>query len=101
MPETAQYLIRARADVNCADHKGHTPLHCLALRCEAYSAESVRVLLRDGVDVGAKNKKGESAYDLGGEEWKTMVGKTVADHRSILRDMSKNLWKASSWLFKK
>jgi len=77
----ASSLVKAHADVNCADNEGHTVLHYLALEgsdpCQNVK-KVLDVLLKAGADVGAQNKKGQTPWDLGDEEWKAMLKRAVA-----------------------
>jgi hypothetical protein len=54
-------MIEAGADVNVSDNQGLTPLMITAMNGDI---DSVRLLLAHGADPTAKNKRGQTAYDL-------------------------------------
>ena len=59
--KTAQALVDAGADIEQKDNFGRTPLHNAA---ETGSPKLVGFLLEKGAEVGARNKDGETPYDL-------------------------------------
>jgi len=69
-PEVLATLLDAGADVNAKDIRGLTPL-MLAVACDHANADSVRLLLARGADVGARSLLGETVMD-----WALKFGRT-------------------------
>jgi ankyrin repeat protein len=86
-PETVELFLRYSSDVNAQDNDGMTPLMCCAEAGREFISfdqngrtmygpygkpdghiETIRVLIRAGADVTARNKKGATAADLAAEK---------------------------------
>ncbi len=61
MPAVRYLVEELNADVNAADHRGHTPLHNAAARGDN---EMIRYLLSKGADVMAVSKSGQTTADM-------------------------------------
>lgn len=91
--DCVQILLRFGADVNAADPEGRTSLMAAAEAGD--STEMVRTLLRSGARVTPKNRRGETAIDLGrkrlsesgqgvGEKWRAEVTQRQRIRRSAI-----------------
>ncbi|KAF7659106.1 hypothetical protein LDENG_00003180 [Lucifuga dentata] len=81
-------------DINCADLLGNTPLHCAAYRGQKQCALK---LLKRGASPNARNKNGQTAFDLANDAAMKQVLQGNA-HRSLTRHVKKYegpLWKSS------
>ncbi|MBR3425778.1 MAG: ankyrin repeat domain-containing protein [Neisseriaceae bacterium] len=65
-PECLQFLIDAGADINyvCRDTTDYRQYTALLWAAEEGITESVKILLANGADIHAKNKRGRTALDL-------------------------------------
>ncbi|XP_054904323.1 oxysterol-binding protein-related protein 1 isoform X3 [Poeciliopsis prolifica] len=81
-------------DINCTDLLGNTPLHCAAYRGQRLCAQK---LLRSGANASAKNKNGQTVFDLASDvPMKQCLEGSV--HRGLTRHVKKYeglLWKSS------
>lgn len=81
-------------DISCKDLLGNTPLHCAAYRGQRLCALK---LLRSGADISAKNKNGQTVFDLASDAaMKQCLEGSI--HRSLTRHVKKYeglLWKSS------
>ncbi|XP_014913415.1 oxysterol-binding protein-related protein 1 isoform X2 [Poecilia latipinna] len=81
-------------DINCTDLLGNTPLHCAAYRGQRLCALK---LLRSGADASAKNKNGQTVFDLASDAaMKQCLEGNI--HRGLTRHVKKYeglLWKSS------
>ncbi|XP_043985958.1 oxysterol-binding protein-related protein 1-like isoform X2 [Gambusia affinis] len=81
-------------DINCTDLLGNTPLHCAAYRGQRPCALK---LLRSGANATAKNKNGQTVFDLASDAaMKQCLEGNV--HRDLTRHVKKYeglLWKSS------
>lgn len=59
-----EYLIQNKVDVNIHDIDGNTPLHIAAMKCEL---EIIKVLIREGSDLNAKNNKLQTPLHVVGQ----------------------------------
>ncbi|XP_008405637.1 oxysterol-binding protein-related protein 1 isoform X1 [Poecilia reticulata] len=90
-----QLLTRKKPpDIKCTDLLGNTPLHCAAYRGQRLCALK---LLRSGADASAKNKNGQTVFDLASDAaMKQCLEGNV--HRGLTRHVKKYeglLWKSS------
>jgi len=75
-PKTALYLISRQADPTIADYKGNTLLHRVVGSEKEWRQELIQAILKHPkTDVFAKNKNGQTAYDLASESNKKLLEK--------------------------
>uniref|UniRef100_A0A1A8N9A4 Oxysterol-binding protein n=3 Tax=Nothobranchius TaxID=28779 RepID=A0A1A8N9A4_9TELE len=81
-------------DINCTDLLGNTPLHCAAYRGQRLCALK---LLKSRADPNAKNKNGQTVFDLASDSAMKQCLEGVV-HRGLTRHVKKYegpLWKSS------